>query len=108
MTSNLKDKTALITGGGTGVGRAITLMLAQLDASVAVNYSKSQKEAEATVAEAKQLGVRAMAVQADVADDAQVQRMVDRVKQELGAVDILINNAAFTRFTDLSDLHALS
>ena len=105
---NLKDKTALITGGGTGVGRAITLMLAQLGASVAVNYSKSQRDADTTVADAKQLGVRALAVQADVADDAQVQRMVDRVKQDLGTVDILINNAAFTRFTDHADLYALS
>jgi len=104
----LKDKTALVTGGGTGVGRAITLMLAQLGASVAVNYSKSQRDAEATVADAKQLSVRAVTVQADVADDAQVHRMVDRVTQELGTVDILINNAAFTRFTDQADLYALS
>src|SRR5579859_782951 len=63
-TMNLKDKNALITGGGTGVGRAITLMLAQLGASVAVNFSKSQPDAEATVADAKHLDVRAMVVQA--------------------------------------------
>src|SRR5213078_2513095 len=104
----LNDKTALITGGGTGVGRAIALKLASLGASVAVNYSKSKSEAEATAAEAIKLGVRALTIQADVADDSQVQRMVDRIKRELGDVDILVNNAAFTRFTNHADLHSLS
>jgi 3-oxoacyl-[acyl-carrier protein] reductase len=104
---DLHDKTALITGGGTGVGKAVSLMLAKLGASAAINYSQSKAEAEATTSEAKKLGVRAIAVQADVADDAQVHRMVDRVKQELGAIDILVNNAAFTRFTNHADLYSL-
>ena len=105
---DLNGKVALVTGGGTGVGRAIVLQLARLGAAVAVNYSKSKDEADATAKEAQGYGVRALAIQADVADESQVQRMVDQVTQRLGPVEILVNNAAFTRFTDLSDLHALS
>ena len=105
---DLNGRVALVTGGGTGVGRAIVLQLARLGAAVAVNYSKSKDEAEATAKEAQGCGVRALAVQADVADESQVLRMVEQVGRQLGPVEILVNNAAFTRFTDLSDLHALS
>jgi 3-oxoacyl-[acyl-carrier protein] reductase len=105
---NLKNKVALVTGGGTGVGRAIVLQLAQLGAMVAVNYSRSKAEAEATAKEANALGVKAVAVQADVSNEAQVQRMIAKVGEDLGLVQVLVNNAAFTQFTDLADLHALS
>src|SRR5690349_23196715 len=104
----ITGKSALITGGGTGVGRAVALQLARLGASVAVNYSESRAEAEATAKDAQDLGVASLAVHADVSDESQVQRMVDEVRRKLGPVQILINNAAFTRFTDLADLHALS
>lgn len=104
----LRGKVALVTGGGTGVGRAIVLQLARLGAAVAVNYSKSKDEAETTAKAAQDCGVSALAVQADVADEVQVERMVANVQQRLGPVEILVNNAAFTRFTNLSDLHALS
>ena len=62
-------RAALITGGGTGVGRATALDLARRGCAVAVNYSRSKDDAEATAAEARALGVRAVALQADVADD---------------------------------------
>ena len=104
----ITGKSALITGGGTGVGRAVVLQLARLGAAVAVNYSQSRTEAEATAKDARDLGVASLAVPADVSDESQVQRMVDEVQRKLGPVEILINNAAFTRFTDLADLHALS
>ena len=104
----MKDKIALVTGGGTGVGRAIVLQLAKLGSAVAVNYSKSKTEAEETAAEAEKCGTRAIVVQADVADESQVQRMVEVVRQQLGPIDILVNNAAFTRFTALADLKALT
>jgi 3-oxoacyl-[acyl-carrier protein] reductase len=104
----LSDKNALVTGGATGVGRAVVLQLARLGVSVAVNYSKSTAEAEATAAEARELGVGALAVQADVSDDSQVRRMVQEVEKRLGPIEILVNNAAYTRFTDLADLDALS
>jgi len=105
---DLKGKVAVVTGGGTGVGRAIVLQLARLGADVAVNYSKSKDEAEATAKDVQGWGVRALAVQADVADESQVQQMVKAVRQRLGPIEILVNNAAFTRFTDLSNLNALS
>lgn len=105
---DLNGKVALVTGGGTGVGRAIVLQLARLGVAVAVNYSKSKLEAEATAKEVESCGVRSFAVRADVADEAQVRHMVDEVRQRLGPIEILVNNAAFTRFSDLSDLSALS
>lgn len=105
---NLSGKTALVTGGATGVGRSVVLQLAQLGVAVAVNYSKSKDDAEDTAREAERLGVRALAVQADVSEESQVQRIVEEIEQRLGAVEILVNNAAFTRFTDLADLKALS
>lgn len=104
---NLNGKIALVTGGGTGVGRAVVLQLARLGVAVAVNYSKSKADAEATAREAQELGTRALAVQADVSDESQVHRMVKEVQQALGTIEILVNNAAFTRFTDLANLHAL-
>ena len=105
---NLSGKIALVTGGGTGVGRAVVLQLARLGVAVAVNYSKSTTEAEATAGEARELGVQALATQADVSDESQVTRMVQEVGKRLGPVEILVNNAAFTKFTDLADLHALN
>jgi shikimate 5-dehydrogenase len=70
---NVQDKAAIITGGGTGVGRATALALARLGCHVAINYSRSKAEAEATAAECERLGVKALAIKADVADDAAVR-----------------------------------
>ncbi len=100
-------QTVLITGGGTGIGRATALRLAERGAHVAVNYSRSEADAEATVAEIRSLGARAMAVQADIADDAAVRHMVASVVQEFGRLDVLINNAGMTHpvpYTELEEL----
>ena len=105
---NIKGKVALVTGGGTGVGRAVVLELARLGAAVAVNYSKSKSEADETAKEAGKRGVRSMSVQADVADESQVHRMMEAVREQLGPIEILVNNAAFTRFSDLANLNALN
>ena len=99
-------RVALVTGEGTGLGRAISLALASDGCDVAINYSKSKREAEATVAAAHELGRRALAVQADVADDAAVRRMVATVDAELGGLDVLVNNAGTTRYAALDDLEA--
>ena len=77
---DVEGKVAIITGGGTGVGRATALDLARRGCSVAINYSRSKDEAEATAAEVAQLGVRALPVQADVADDAACRALVDATR----------------------------
>ena len=105
---DLRGKVAIVTGGGTGIGRATSLNLASLGVAVAVNYSRSQQNAEETSREIQASGGQAMAIQADVADDAQVRDMVIRVVAEYGALDLLVNNAGTTRFIALSDLDAVT
>ncbi len=94
---SLNGKTALVTGGGRGIGRAICLELARQGARVAVNYSGSQAAAEQTVEECRALGVEAFAIQADVADGNSVTAMVKAVIARLGRLDILVCNAGITR-----------
>jgi 3-oxoacyl-[acyl-carrier protein] reductase len=104
----LSGKVALITGGGTGIGRATALLLASEGADVAVNYSRSKEDAEKTVAEVEALGRKAIAIQANVAEDASCRAMVDTVVSELGRLDILVNNAGTTRMVPLDDLESLT
>lgn len=107
MTPSSK-KVALITGGGTGVGRATTLQLAARGYEVIVNYSRSQDDAEATAAEAGEHGVRAIPLQCDVSDDAQVRTMLERIRGEFGRLDVLVNNAGMTHFVTHTDLEAMT
>lgn len=101
-------KAAVITGGGTGVGRATALELARRGCAVLVNYSRSKDEAEQTAAEVAALGVRGLAVQADVADDAACRQMIETATREFGRLDMLVNNAAVTVFKNHSDLEAVT
>lgn len=101
-------KVALVTGSATGAGRAIAVRFAKLGYAVAVNYSKSEAEANETLALVKACGVPAILCQATVADDAQVRAMVARVKEELGGIDALVNNAGMTHFIDHTKLDALT
>jgi 3-oxoacyl-[acyl-carrier protein] reductase len=101
------DKAALITGGGTGVGRATALELARRGCRVAVNYSKSAAEAGQTVAELRSLGVSAIALQGSVAHDTDCRRLVAQTVQELGQLDILVNSAGTTQFIANDDLEAV-
>lgn len=103
----LDGKVALITGGGTGIGRETALLFAREGADVAVNYSRSRSEAEGTAGEVRALGRKGLAICADVADDAAVRRMVEQTVDELGRLDILVNNAGTTKFVPLADLEAL-
>jgi len=104
----LKDRVALVTGGGTGIGKATSLLLASEGCDVAVNYSRSQSEAEATVSEIEELGRRAIAVQADIADEQSVVEMFSQIDQTFGKLDILVNNAATTHFVAYTDLNGLT
>jgi NAD(P)-dependent dehydrogenase (short-subunit alcohol dehydrogenase family) len=88
-----RDQVALVTGGGRGIGRAIARRLAQEGASVCVNYLTRADAAESLVADIVANGGQAIAVSADVADDAAVEGMVDRVGAAFGPVTILVNNA---------------
>ncbi|HET9732551.1 MAG TPA: SDR family oxidoreductase [Acidimicrobiales bacterium] len=90
---SLNERVALVTGGGRGIGRAISLALAGLGADVAVNYRKDEESAEATAGEIRALGRRAMAVRASVDDFDADAAMVDAVTAELGPIGILVNNA---------------
>ncbi|GIW41505.1 MAG: 3-ketoacyl-ACP reductase [Candidatus Binatia bacterium] len=104
---DFRGKVALVTGAAVGTGRAIACSLAREGCHVAVNYSRSQKEAEETAEEARKLGVRALAVQADVANEAAVRKMVEDVVAEFGHLEILVNNAGVTVFVPHHDLEAL-
>ena len=90
----LKGCTAIVTGGSGGLGHRICIALAKNGVNVVVNYAESESKAKGVADELKQLGVRAIAVRADVADPAAVARMVEQTKAEFGRVDILVNDAA--------------
>ena len=89
----LDKKVALVTGASRGIGRAIAVRLGETGASVVVNYSGSQDAAHETVAAVEKAGGRAIAVQADVAKFADVERLWDETFQKFGRLDILVNNA---------------
>jgi len=93
MRVDLSGRTALVTGGGTGIGRAISVGLARCGASVAVNYNRSKDAAEQVVREIVEGGGRAASFQADVTDTGQVEDLVERTRSHLGGLDILMANA---------------
>ncbi|HZK56604.1 MAG TPA: SDR family oxidoreductase [Desulfosporosinus sp.] len=100
----VQGKIALITGGGTGIGRAIALILARSGVDIALNYSRSEEDALKTCQEIKDLGVRCFKYKADVAQDEQVTSMVTNVVADFGKLDILVNNAGMTHFVEHADL----
>ena len=103
----VKDKIALVTGGGVGTGRAIALALARQGCHVAVNYSRSEGQAIATAEALREAGVRALAVKGDVGDDASVRGMVRQVADTLGGLNVLVNNAGATSFIPHGDMEAV-
>lgn len=105
---DIAGKTALVTGGGTGLGQEISLQLARAGADVAVNYSRSKNEASGVVAKIEGLGQKAVAVQADVSDRDAVGAMAVAVEDALGPIDILVNNAGVTRFIAFDDIEAIT
>ena len=104
---DLKGKVAIVTGGGTGMGKAISMLLAAGGASVAVNYSRSEDDAVATAEELTAAGVEALPIKADVSVAADVARMIEQTERQLGRVDILVNNAGYTQFVPMKDLDGM-
>jgi 3-oxoacyl-[acyl-carrier protein] reductase len=108
MAEAMGSQVALVTGSATGIGRATALLLAQRGLAVAVNYSRSEKEAKETLDEVKRHGVPAILCRCNIADEAEVRAMVRRCREELGGLDVLVNNAGTTRFIDHANLDALT
>jgi 3-oxoacyl-[acyl-carrier protein] reductase len=104
----LDGKVALVTGAAVGIGRAIAVAYGRDGAKVAVNYSKSRKEAEETAQLVKRAGGEALLVQADVAQDGQVRAMIAQTLEKFGRIDILVNNAGITSFVDFPNLDGLT
>src|SRR5229473_3244716 len=105
----LDGRVAIVTGGGTGIGRAVCLRLAKAGAAaVIVNYSRSEADAKTTASEVEALGAKAVAHKANVADDSQVVAMIKDATQRFGRLDVLVNNAGTTHFIPHADLDALT
>src|SRR5215216_812528 len=95
--SEFQGRTAIVTGGSRGIGRAIAKELSVRGASVAFSYTKNSELADELVREIQSTGGRALAYQGDVADTKSAEEMVRLVKSELGSIDYLVNNAGITR-----------
>ncbi|MGY2843478.1 3-oxoacyl-[acyl-carrier protein] reductase [Bradyrhizobium sp. USDA 4509] len=102
------NKVAIVTGSATGLGAACAVGLASSGWSVAINYSRSKKEAEETYAKVKALGVDAILVQADMAQDADCRRLAADTLKKWGRIDGLINNAGTTKFQEQGDLEGVT
>jgi 3-oxoacyl-[acyl-carrier protein] reductase len=94
---DLTGKVALVTGASLGIGRAIAQGLAKAGADMGVNYLRHRAEADEACELIRRLGRRALAVQADVSKSVEVARLVKAVEEELGPIEILVNNSGITR-----------
>ncbi|PYE49535.1 SDR family NAD(P)-dependent oxidoreductase [Paenibacillus barcinonensis] len=102
------DRIVLITGGGTGIGRAVSTMLAERGARVVLNYSRSKQAAEETVQHILNQGGRAFSIQANVASDTEVRQMVREITEMVGPVTDLVNSAGMTYHIPLDDLEMVT
>lgn len=100
----LKDQAALVTGSSSGIGTAVAKSLAADGAKVVVNYARSAKGAEAVVNDIITAGGEAIAIQADVSQEDQVQRMFEQMFEAYGTIDILVNNAGLQKDANLVDM----
>lgn len=100
VNNDFSGRTALVTGGSRGIGRVCVEMLARHGASVAVNFRTNADAAQEVVETVVAAGQRAIAVQADVSDESQVQSMIETVERELGPVELLVNNAGVFHHVD--------
>ncbi len=107
LMSQTNLRTALVTGAGTGVGRACAIRFAQLGFNVVINYSRSQAEAEETARLVEQQGASSLIIACDVSQEASVQHMIASTQERFGGLDVLVNNAATTFFIAADDLASL-
>lgn len=104
MSQKLAGKVALVTGASKGIGAAIAKHLAAAGASVVVNYSSSKSGADAVVKEIQSKGGKAVAVQANVSQQADIQRLLAETKKAFGGLDVLVNNAGIYEFAPLGEI----
>jgi 3-oxoacyl-[acyl-carrier protein] reductase len=102
--SSLNSRVALVTGGGRGIGKAISLALAAAGCDVAINYVSREAEARQTAEGVRALGQRALVVHGDVSKSADVAALVAEVEKQLGSVDILVNNAGRAAFESIEQM----
>ena len=95
----LTGKTAVVTGGSRGIGKAVALKLAELGANIVVNYTKNPEKAQEVINTIEGMGLKAMAIKADVSNSAEVDELFRRVEENFSTIDILVNNAGITRDT---------
>src|ERR687887_69577 len=100
----LQDKVAIVTGASKGIGASIARYLASEGAAVVVNYASSTKDADRVVADIERDGGRAIAVQGNVARQADVARLFAEAKKAFGRLDILVNNAGIYEFAPLEQI----
>ena len=100
---SLENRVAIVTGGDSGIGHAISLELGRQGAAVTVNYHKNQEAAEATVKEIEAAGGKAQAVQGDVSSVADLQNLVDKTVEAFGRLDVMVNNAGMETRTSVLD-----
>lgn len=94
---DLAKKVALVTGGSRGIGKEIALELARNGANVAISYVSNEVKAKEVIDEIGSLGVKAIAIKADVSKEEEVQEMIKKVEEEFNTIDILVNNAGVTK-----------
>ena len=103
-TLSFEGKVAIVTGGGTGVGRATAQLLARRGCAVVINYSRSKDDAYESAKSVEEEGGKSLVVQANVADDADCRRLIQETVNRFGGIDILVNNAGTTRFIEHDNL----
>jgi 3-oxoacyl-[acyl-carrier protein] reductase len=102
--NRLHNRVALVTGGNTGIGRAVCLAFAAEGADVAIAWYEREAEAEMLAEQIRAQGRRALPVRADITDEEQVQAIIGRVGAELGRLDILVNNAGIQKAQPITDM----
>jgi NAD(P)-dependent dehydrogenase (short-subunit alcohol dehydrogenase family) len=104
VSQKLAGKVAIVTGGSAGIGRGLALGLAAHGAHVAINYKTNQAGAEDTLAAVRKLGAEGEVFQADIGSKLDFEKLIDSTCKEFGGLDILVNNAARTRFAPLAEV----